>query len=357
MSKIGIITICDNDNYGNRLQNYATQEFLKETGLEVETIKNKSFLNDMNKKKLKYYLRKTKNLYIDCKTLFNKRTFYFKTFNKSIKFSKKYYHNWNSNDKKMYDYFVVGSDQVWNPKFARLKNIDLLSFAEPQKRISFSASFGINVIPKEYTKNIKKELSKFSSISVREERGKEIIEELTGRKDVQVLLDPTMLIETEKWESVIKIPKMLNKLNGKKYILNYFLGNLSESRKKEIERIANENDCEIINILDKKDPFYISGPSEFLYLEKNAFLVCTDSFHSCVFAILFNTPFVVFDRDDNKEKMNSRLDTLLRRFKLENHWFNNSIATEQLIENYNKINEILETERKKAKKFIQDALI
>ena len=72
---------------------------------------------------------------------------------------------------------------------------------------------------------------------------------------------------------------MPKQLKNDKYILNYFLGELSEQRKNEIERIAKENDCEIINILDKNGPYYETGPSEFLYLEQNAFLICTDSFH------------------------------------------------------------------------------
>ena len=102
--------------------------------------------------------------------------------------------------------------------------------------------------------------------------------------------------------------------NDGKYDKN---GELSKERKDEIERIAKENDCEIINILDKNSPFYVCGPSEFLYLEKHAFLICTDSFHSSVFAILYNRPFVIFDREDKEENMGSRLDTLINKFKFQ----------------------------------------
>ena len=115
------------------------------------------------------------------------------------------------------------------------------------------------------------------------------------------------------------IKNFLQKTKKPKYILNYFLGNLSPKRRKEIERVAKENNCEIINILDKNDPLYVSGPSEFLYLEKNAFLICTDSFHSSVFAILYNRPFVVFDREEKGiENMGSRIDTLINKFKMNN---------------------------------------
>ena len=248
---------------------------------------------------------------------------------------------------------MYGSDQVWNPKFDRLSDVDLLSFATPEQRISFSASFGISELPEDTQEKVKREIEKFKAISVREDRGKKIIEELTERKDVQVLVDPTMLLTSEEWDKVAKRPEQLK---TDKYILNYFLGEMSEKRKNEIERIAKENNCEIINILDKNSPFYQTGPSEFLYLEKNAFLICTDSFHSSVFAILYNRPFVVFDREDSNVKMNSRLDTLLKKFKLENRWYKDKITEEQLKVDYKESYIILKEERKKAKEFLENAI-
>ena len=163
-----------------------------------------------------------------------------------------------------------------------------------------------------------------------------------------------MLLTAEEWDKVSKKPKMLK---TDKYILNYFLGDLSDERRKEIDRVAKENNCEVINILDKNSPFYECGPSEFLYLEKNAFLICTDSFHSCVFAILYNTPFLVFDREQkNLVSMNSRLDTLLSKFKLENRRCNGKITKKDLICDYKETHKILEKERIKADKFLRKAL-
>ena len=142
-----------------------------------------------------------------------------------------------------------------------------------------------------------------------------------------------------------------------KYILNYFLGELSEERKKEIDRIAKENNCEVINILDKKSPFYQTGPSEFLWLEKNAFLICTDSFHSSVFAILYNRPFIVFDREGNGQGKNSRIETLISKFKLKNREYNGkNITQENLEHDYTEAYKILEEERKKSDKFLRKAL-
>ena len=342
----GIITIIDNNNIGNRLQNYALQEFLAKYG-NVVTIKNIAQLNGKDKILLKFlkYL-------INTRKIMNNRTKIIEQFNSNIRFSENYITPYTKIYKK-YDYFITGSDQVWNPTFGRLRDVDLLSFAKPEQRIAFSASFGISELPEKYKEKTRKELEKFKAISVREDRGKEIVEELTGRTDVEVLVDPTMLLTPEEWDKVSKKPEQLN---FDKYILCYFLGELSEQRKKEIERVAKENDCKIINILDKKDPFYETGPSEFLYLEKNAFLICTDSFHSSVFAILYNRPFIVFDREDSLVKMNSRLDTLLKKFKLEDRWYEGEIKKDQLKTDYTKAYEILEKEREKSMIFLKKAL-
>lgn len=349
MKKIGILTINDNNNYGNRLQNYAVQETLKKRNFNVETINNQKDIVGIKvlNKKIKNILKK----FFQVKDS-TKRYNYFINFNKYIKFSK-FSIDLNhipTNLSNEYDCFVTGSDQVWNPNFNRMSDIDFLMFAPKEKRNSFSASFGISEIPENMREYYKNRLSQLNHISVREDRGKEIIKELTERDDIEVLVDPTMLLTAEEWDKVSKKPKQL-KTN--KYILNYFLGNLSEERKNEINRIAKENDCEVINMLDKNDPFYITGPSEFLYLEKNAFLVCTDSFHSCVFAILYDRPFIIFEREDNVVNMNSRIETLLTKFKLQNRKFKGKIIEDDLKHDYTKVYEILKKEREKADKFLK----
>mgnify|MGYP004454969111 FL=1 len=352
MNKIGIITINDNNNYGNRLQNYAVQTYLKKLGFDVETLKNKEPYNE----KKKYVFRVIKNVIKGNKRIKDERLKRFEDFNKNIKFSKRTITAF-SNIKDKYDFFVVGSDQVWNSNIGRLRDVDLLGFARDKQKIAFSASFGVSEISSKDKEKVEKEISKFKAISVREKVGENIIKKLTNRTDVEVLIDPTMLLNPEEWDIVAKRPKQIDLLKNKKYILNYFLGELSENRKKEIERVAKENNCDIINILDKKSPFYQTGPSEFLYLEKNAFLICTDSFHSSVFAILYNNPFIVFSREGNGCEMNSRIETLLNKFKLENRMFNdNKIDIENLQLDYNNSYKILEKERIKSKKYLMKAL-
>lgn len=361
MKKIGIITMNSN-NFGNRLQNYALQEYLKKFNWNAETIynyvyevpKTKKSILDIPKKiynKIRFTILKKKY-----QTKDNKRNKLFDEFNKKyINFSKEKILNrefaFNELNSK-FDKFVVGSDQVWNPYAYRNKYIDFLEFSPKEKNITYAISFGIDKLENKFKNIYEKGLKNFSYISVREDKGKEIVESLTERNDIEVLVDPTMLLSREEWMKIELKPKQLE---TKKYILIYFLGKISNERKKEINRIAKENKCEIINILDKKDPFYASGPSEFLYLERNAFLICTDSFHSCVFAILFNVPFVVFDREDNIVNMNSRLETLLKKFGLEERKYTGKITIEDLKGNYFRNNVILE-EIQKAEKFIEKTL-
>lgn len=353
LKKVAILTINDNDNYGNRLQNYAVQEVLKKYNNKVETISNCKGKYGIN-----VIIYKIKDL-IKKIPIINRKYFRFNNFmkfNKNIKASK-YYIDEHHVPKKLaekYDCFFTGSDQVWNPNFNRMSDIDFLAFAPKDKRNSFSASIGIDEIPNKLKDYYKKNLLQMNNISVREDRAKEIIIELTGRNDIEVLVDPTMLLDAEEWDKVSKKPEQIKE---EKYILNYFLGELSDSRKSEIEKIAKENNCKIINIMDKRDPFYVSGPSEFLYLEKNAFLICTDSFHSSVFAILYNRPFIIFDREqEGLKSMNSRIDTLIEKFNLKNRRFSGSITEENLNHDYSEAYKILEKEREKSLNFLKKAL-
>lgn len=355
MKKIGIITITDYANFGNRLQNYAVQKKLNDFNCKVETIQNiPDVCSEQKLSLIKYNIKKCiKKIAIKSR---HRRYNKFMRFNKFIKFSRIMVDKKNVSPEleNMYDCFIVGSDQVWNPNIGRLTDFELVNFAANVPKIAFSASFGVSELPKESKEKTKKALSEFYAVSVREDAGKKIINDLGIDKDIEVLVDPTMLLSAEEWDKVSCKPKMMK--NDEKYILNYFLGQLPIEWEREIKKIAEENNCKIINILDANSKYYASGPSEFLYLEKNAFLVCTDSFHSSVFSIIYNTPFVVFERKDKNVSMNSRLDTLLLKFNLEDRKFNGKITNDLLKCDYSNTDKILEKEKEKAMDFLQNAL-
>lgn len=365
MKKVAIITL-QGCNYGNRLQNYAVQQQFKNRNVEVFTLKNTKLLNSK-----KYGLKNNLRLFLSilkseicrngayrftngCCT--NKRVSKFLKFNKKyIDYSPKIF---SFNRSSNYDLYVVGSDQVWNPYFG-LDDLGLLNFNIPNyKKIAFSASFGVDSIPHCFREKYITGLKNFNYISVRETKARDLIKSLIGRDDACVLVDPTMLLTSDEWDKISNKPCQLDNIEKDRYILLYFLGDFSESRRIEIDKFAKKYDCHIINILDKNDPFYESGPSEFLYLEKHAFLICTDSFHSCVFAILYNRPFVVFEREQSGvENMNSRIDTLINKFNLKDRKYNGkNITKSNLNHDYTEAYKILDNEREKSNDFLNKVL-
>lgn len=343
--KIGLVTILDFDNYGNRLQNYATQLFFRELGYDVITLLNCPLTNSKDFLLLRYLKWRLRNN--STYSLNEGRKIAFERFNENIIFSKKNITPYSVLGD--YSFFVAGSDQIWNPYFGRLRDVDLLCFARKRPRLSFSSSFGISDLNLKLSKRLKEEFKKFDALSVREDNAKIMIAKLLDRDSAVVLCDPTMLISYDDW---VKVERKPNFCFSNKYILLYFLGGIDENIFQQIKLFASKNSCQIIDVLDKKSVFYQCGPSEFLYLERNAFYIFTDSFHSCVFSIIFKRPFVVFDRKGTNISMNSRIETLLNKFNLSDRVFNNDINNSNLICDFSKVDDILRVEKQKAVKFV-----
>ncbi|MBQ3475396.1 MAG: polysaccharide pyruvyl transferase family protein [Bacilli bacterium] len=346
MKKIGIITLTGYKNYGNRLQNYALQEYLKKFNYEVNTIWHNHYaFKDKLKRIIKYILG------IDKKSIIRE--------NNIRKFSKKYISEFSISKNKVsildnyYDLYTIGSDQIWNPD-TDLNYLGFKIIDNKKPSLTYSASIGISNISGKQKELFLKVLKKNNliGISVREENAKEELKKINKNLNIDVLIDPTMLFGIEFWSKICKKPKGIKDI---KYVLCYFLGSLDDNRYESIYSFANKNGCKIINILDKNDKYYTSDPSEFLWLEKNAFLICTDSFHSSVFALLFNKPFVIFDRrQEGYENMSSRLSNLIKIFKLKNRNYNGkSITNKNLNHNYSEAYKILENERNKSNDYLK----
>lgn len=362
--KIGILTITNGENYGNRLQNYAVQNVLENLGAEAETIKNITNIPVREENKVK---KMFKNIII---TAYSKMKFVnYKNFNINIRrnrfnrFTKKYIKQSKyivSKDdvplmlNKEYDFFVTGSDQVWNPNFSFNSEIDFLTFAERRKRITFAPSFGVSVISDDVKKRYSKLLGEIDHLSVRENAGAEIIRELTGREAL-VLLDPTMMLSKKEWLEIAKKPKWLK---SNKYILMYALGSFDENHKEKIKKIACDNNYDIIDLLDINNKnTYSTDPSEFIYLINNSKLMYTDSFHGVVFSILMRTPFIVSERNDNHISMNSRIDTLMSKFDMDYRRSNNIVDFNQVFNmDFEKVDEILKKEREITINYLKNAL-
>lgn len=154
--KIGIITIVDNKNYGNRLQNYAMQCFLHDCGFEVETIKFSSNslvdeqVSNFKRKLLQSdFIVKVRNCIRKEKYVVNRRIEQLnqKRVDAFLKFNKQYISfckdkiQANKVSEKIinrFDYFVVGSDQIWNPNYKQFdKYITYLRFAPKKNGLQF----------------------------------------------------------------------------------------------------------------------------------------------------------------------------------------------------------------------------
>lgn len=346
--KTAIITLVGDFNYGNRLQNYALQEILKSIGANVTTIDNpQSSLK--NKIKERFFERINGKWHIKSKADLVREKNLREFTQKHIAMSASTY---NSED---YDYFIVGSDQVWNPSFWGM-NPDcysakryLLRDVAPQKRISYAASFGVEQLNELWTPIFQEELSVFRAISVRETSGVDIIWN-TCKRDVDLVLDPTLVLSREKWGQLA-----LN-VQEQPYILLFHLGDRSDQQQEYIERLARERKYKVIDMANKKDPYYQCSPEMFLGLINNAKLVFTDSFHATVFSIIFHTPFLSVSRSQkNYCKMSSRLENLLSIVMMEER-FNNLDIEDPFVCSFDGVDELIDTKKDDSMKYLRKAL-
>ena len=365
--RIGIITISEHNNYGNRLQNYALQKFLLNYADNVDTIwwcKDNYILNKKFniKTAIKYLLNyKETRLYVDNKYIKDCiREYNIKKFSDKY-ISIKYDYTINKNLSNKYSFFIVGSDQVWNTNFwagwdslVNTINAVFLKFVPQEKRIAYAASIAIPEIPKDKKQIFKDSLNEMKVISMREKAGAELVKNLTGR-EVPVVVDPTILLSKEEWQKIEMVPEWYN---GEKYILTYFLGNSSSV----IENIAKKNNWKIYNLMDKDNfDLYTSRVEEFVYLINHAQLVATDSFHACVFSILMNTPFLVVNRQQKGvADMTSRIDTLMELFGYQDRYIVNGkceLSDKEILNmDFSRVKAIQERERKRSKDFLEKAL-
>ncbi|MCB5954624.1 polysaccharide pyruvyl transferase family protein [Enterococcus sp. CWB-B31] len=361
--KICISTITDYNNYGNRLQNYALQKTLESLGFEAESLRNFSIVDNRNVmqktidvlrsgKLLDRILPKRKSKLPAEVVLARKQNFTSFTSDFIHETSFKVDQNTiNFDFEKNYDYFIVGSDQVWNPQFQRFSTLDFIPYAEKKKRISYAASFGVGSIP-DAEKNIYIQgLNGIEEISVREESGASIVKTLTGRT-VPVVLDPTFLLKKEEWSHLID-----EHASDGKFLLTYFLGTPSEIEMKYINDYAKANNLSIKHLNNSCDlDTWTSGPKQFIQLFSQATAIFTDSFHACAFSLIFEKPFIVFERHDHLNSMNSRIDTLLNTFHLNAQKFDAENLEFDIIVKYDDTRTVLEKERAKSFSFLKQAL-
>lgn len=372
MQKVGIVTLVGYFNYGNRLQNYALKRSIEKIGYEVESLTfedTEGFLTFESDDNYNVYKRiKDKSVDELFKTVLKRTVNKFKRykFRKELqeteeirtKKFKEFTDNllneveFSKTEVSKYDYFVVGSDQVWNPNYIKNQPQFFLPFGEKNQKISYAASFGISELDEKVELIYKDYLNEFSNISVRENEGANLVREMIG-VDVPVVLDPTLLLNAEEWEEISS--RAYNR-PSEDYLLTYFLGGPTPETRKKLEKLAKEKNMTIINLGDITErETYETGPSEFLDYINNASAFFTDSFHGVVFSIIFQTPFVVYERQSFGPSMYSRIETILDNFNMRNreaNGFNEDIFSMDFSGTY----EVLEREYNKSIDYLKEAL-
>lgn len=309
MKRIGIVTPWGLHNYGNRLQNYAVHRLLEDRGYRPYTFVLSSNFVMGNLGAIKRFTR-AQLLRRDSSAQRIRR---FLTFEGAMRHRRFWSERELHRTRDTFACFVAGSDQIWNPHHVNLAGSQFLDWAYEYQRIALAPSFGVSEIPYEWKSKYAKWLSGFAELSVREDAGAAIIKELTGQ-DAQVLIDPTLMLEPSRWRD-----RASDSLRpARPYALTYFLGSLTPERTAYIQQTAHAHHLDLISLREKPDQGKRqSGPSEFLDLVDHAGCVFTDSFHGSAFAMLFDVPVVIFEREDEHANMSSRLDTFLRTFGLQ----------------------------------------
>lgn len=270
--------------------------------------------------------------------------------------------------KNQFDAVVVGSDQVWRPKYSPcLRNfyLDFLDKVESRvKRISYGASFGVDEweYTSEQTEQCKRLIHKFDALSVREKSAQVLCQKYFEVSPV-LMLDPTMLLSADKYRELFKKE---NKPGNKGRVLTYFLDS-QQSKHRQARYVADVLQAMTftvkpnINISDvpfnRIEECVLPPVEEWLQSFDEADFVVTDSFHGCVFSIIFNKPFIAIG---NAKRGITRFESLLDLFDLSERLVlpEQKIDKRLLLEpiNWEAVNSIRHSQRQLAKTFFKKSL-
>lgn len=385
--KIGILTFVHAYNYGAELQCFALQRKLRNMGYDCEVLniyrpadsQYKTTKESKERFKQLYSYNSSKDLKAKMHTIAAKllssflALFYNRSFvrrEKNFSNFHKMYTNLSSRTytnffdlysaEMPYTHLIVGSDQVWN--FMNEFSVEpyFLTFAKKSRKISYAASIGHADVPIELQSYYKIWSSDFYSISLREERGVEIMKEITGRDDITCVLDPTLLLTKKEWCSSLKIIDS----KKEKYVLLYLLS-MSSFSIELAKQIARDKGYSIkivstaaISLNKDNEIEYYNGVSPRIFVElfASASFVITNSFHGTAFAINFNIPFYSTTR--KSKRYNSRFINLLSKTYLIDRLIYEEdsidiISTEVI---FDKCNYALETERTHSLNFIEKSI-
>ncbi|MBQ5982968.1 MAG: polysaccharide pyruvyl transferase family protein [Prevotella sp.] len=362
--KVANITLQAINNYGSVLQTFATEQVFRQIGCDVftinyirETARLNSFWKIILSKSLppKLKIKKLITRYVIPK---NNRVDVMEFYRKNqLHLTEKTYYSDTDleNDCPEADIYCTGSDQTWNticqgdvPKAFFLHFVP-----KGKKKISFSASFGIPVLPQKDKEEVKELLSTYSAISVRESSGLDILDDL-GLKGTLVL-DPTLVVNPQFWNDYAA-PRTIEE----DYLLAYQL-NRNFRFTKYMKDFAQHHHLKIVQLRSRKDTKLENGiclttvtPQEWLSLIKHAKYVLTDSFHATAFSTIFHRDFMIIP----PPRFNSRISDYLSLINLKNRIITNfdDYSYCNVPIDYSYIDTTLKREREKSLDFLRLAI-
>ncbi len=337
--RIGIITQPLRNNYGGLLQNYALQQLLREFGHEPVTLDwcgGKSSWRRFAyrvKRWMLWFLRKSPKpqyqLSQEESRVISRNTVRFVsqyiTRTQRIHTSKGFF---EESKRRGLQVLITGSDQVWRPRYAEGHLLDMfLLFSEglDVKRIAYAVSLGTDQweIPPKQTALCRKLAAKFDLVTVREHSALSLCQKYLGVEAIH-LLDPTMLHEKSLYEEMV----MRSGTPPSKGNLFHYMLDPSSEKFELIDKVARGKNLKPFtvmplyqdgnrsksNVKREIDKCVFPGVEEWLRAFMDAEMVLCDSFHGCVFSIIFNKPFWVVG---NEKRGNTRFVSLLNTFGLQ----------------------------------------
>lgn len=348
---IGVCIKYFHENYGGMLQAFSTVKMLESRGIDYELIRYKKRLTMAEKICSVPRLLNTVLLNDKYETFLKKQGMRkHPEFKKNDAIRMKAFDQFKSREftrlspefcgykalcegAKRYDAVITGSDQLWSPAGLPTNFYNLLFVPDDVKKISYASSFGVSEIPWYQKKRTADFLRRLDYISMRENRGSEIVKELTDL-DVPVILDPVFNFNKKQWEKMIPIKEEINE----PYIFAYFLGANSEYRK-QVQKLAEMTGLDVVALrhmdqyVENDERFgdyapYDVAPDRFLNLLRGAEYICTDSFHGACFSIINNKKFMIFSRYANASttSKNSRIDSLCENLGISDRRFSGDIS-------------------------------
>ena len=316
--KICTITCSNTDNHGARLQTYALAKYLQNQGNDVSVVDYRPPYMDPSfrvfywpglsiKEWAKFFLRFPQRIRS------KKRHKNFVAFsNKHLPLTEKVYRSIQDlrQDPPSADMYIAGSDQIWNTFFFFFSDPAFYLDFGPKtiRRESYAASFATTQIKSGMEDFVRKNLSRFDKISVREESGLTILEQLGIRNGVRED-DPVFLLSAKKWEKLAD-----GTGEGEHYLLVYDFFS-DTALKQQAKSVARSRNLRIFAVCPFKqhyaDKDYTeAGPESFLSLVKNADIVVTNSYHAIAFCDIFKREYLFVPRPDG---LNERIEDLIKR--------------------------------------------